>query len=58
MAQNGYMATLKIHRLDGTREELNTTVKAQSLDGLKRKVNGLLELMDEDDLMPGSAATR
>lgn len=44
-----YMATLKIQRLDGSREEIVTMVKATGLDDLKRKVSGVLDLMDDAD---------
>lgn len=45
-----YMARVIISKLDTTGEKIETTVKAKDLEGLKNKVVGIVNLMDEGDL--------
>lgn len=45
-----FRAVIKIERLDGQRELISTTVLASTPEALKRKVAGLIDLMEPDDL--------
>lgn len=45
-----YLAEIKVTRLDGTQERIETKVKAKDIEGLKRKVVGVMNLMEEGDL--------
>lgn len=46
-------AVVKIEELNGARHVINTTVVADSIESLKRKVIGIIDLMDEGDLEGG-----
>jgi hypothetical protein len=48
-----YRAVLKVEALDANRQVINTTVVATGLDSLKRKVIGVVDLMDEGDVEEG-----
>lgn len=45
-----YLAKLVITKLDASQESIETKVKAGSIEDLKRKINGVVGLMEEGDL--------
>lgn len=50
--KNRYRAIVKLERLDDSRAVISTTVVATGLENLKRKVTGVIELMEEGDIQP------
>lgn len=45
-----YLAKLIITRLDQSQESIETKVKGKSIEDVKRKVGGVLSLMEDGDL--------